>query len=153
MVPNRTFGSDMVSNRAFDSYWWSVDRTQRSGTVVITGCATGIGYACARRLSAHGFEVFAGVRRHEDTARVASFATPVVVDVTDDESVRRAAEQVSQRATSRLVGVVNNAGVSAPMPLELAAVAEVRLLAFGVDPPASCRTPTAEWRRDDLHSP
>lgn len=51
---------------------------------------------------------------------------PRVVDVTRDESVRRAAELVSQRATSRLLGVVNNAGVSAPTPLELADIGEMR---------------------------
>ena len=36
------------------------------GAVVITGASTGIGRACALRLDGADFEVFAGVRKHED---------------------------------------------------------------------------------------
>lgn len=96
------------------------------GTVVITGCSTGIGKACARRLSSHGFEVFAGVRREEDASRLVSFATPVVLDVASTESVEQAAAFVTERAHSPLVGLVNNAGTSLPAPLELVDLEDVQ---------------------------
>ena len=92
-------------------------------TVVITGCSTGIGEACALRLDAAGWRVFAGVRREEDAGRLASRASgrlePVIVDVTDAASIARASETVKARlAGARLTGLVNNAGIAIAAPLE-----------------------------------
>jgi NAD(P)-dependent dehydrogenase (short-subunit alcohol dehydrogenase family) len=92
------------------------------GSVVLTGASTGIGEACARRLDAEGFRVFAGVRRVEDGRRlqgVASRLVPVMLDVTDVKSIEDAAAAVdAEVGAAGLAGVVNNAGVAVSGPLE-----------------------------------
>lgn len=79
---------------------------------LITGANRGLGFETARRLAAAGHTVFAGardVRRGEDAARALG-ARPLRIDVTDTESVRRAAARVRDEA-GRLDVLVNNAGI------------------------------------------
>ena len=95
------------------------------GAVVITGASTGIGEACALRLARAGFHVFAGVRRPEDGAalarRVPHGLTPIRIDVTDERSIRDAAQEVKVALgpDGGLAGLVNNAGIALGGPLEL----------------------------------
>jgi NAD(P)-dependent dehydrogenase (short-subunit alcohol dehydrogenase family) len=101
------------------------------GTVVVTGASTGIGRACALSLDALGFRVFAGVRKSGDgdsLRRVGSARlTPVFIDVTDERSIIAAAQKVSREAgDAGLVGLVNNAGVAIPGPLEYLLLNELR---------------------------
>jgi NAD(P)-dependent dehydrogenase (short-subunit alcohol dehydrogenase family) len=101
------------------------------GAVVITGASTGIGRACALSLDALGFRVFAGVRKTEDgesLRRVGSpRLTPIFLDVTDEESITEAVESISQDVgETGLVGLVNNAGVAIPGPLEYLPLEELR---------------------------
>jgi NAD(P)-dependent dehydrogenase (short-subunit alcohol dehydrogenase family) len=96
---------------------------QDKGAVIITGASTGIGEACALHLDALGFRVFAGVRKEADGAALRSKGSArletVFIDVTDSESIRRASETVQTAiCDSRLVGLVNNAGISINAPLE-----------------------------------
>ncbi|MEU9076964.1 SDR family NAD(P)-dependent oxidoreductase [Kitasatospora sp. NPDC048538] len=91
--------------------------------VVITGASSGLGKACALQLSRVGFHVYAGVRRPEDGERLRAGATgrltPVVLDVTDEESVRNAVRAIAEPAgTAGLYGLVNNAGIAVTAPLE-----------------------------------
>lgn len=92
------------------------------GAVVVTGASSGIGEACARRLAAIGFEVFAGVRRPEDGERLrreVPGVTPLQLDVTDADSIAAAASAVERATAGRgLAGLVNNAGIAVPAPLE-----------------------------------
>jgi NAD(P)-dependent dehydrogenase (short-subunit alcohol dehydrogenase family) len=99
--------------------------------VVITGASTGIGAACAERLDALGMRVFAGVRRTEDgealQAKTSGRLTPLVLDVTDDAAIAAAAEQVrAATGAGGLWGLVNNAGVAVPGPMEFLPPAELR---------------------------
>ncbi len=101
------------------------------GAVVVTGASTGIGNAAAQKLDALGFEVFAGVRNDEDAERVSSEGSdrlqPLTIDVTDEGSVRAAAERVRERLGDRkLVGLVNNAGVAVTAPLEFIPIEKLR---------------------------
>jgi NAD(P)-dependent dehydrogenase (short-subunit alcohol dehydrogenase family) len=94
---------------------------QQRGAVVVTGASSGIGEACARRLAGLGFTVFAGVRKQEDGERLArgiAGVTPVAIDVTDHDSIAAAARAVSDATGGRLAGLVNNAGIAVPAPLE-----------------------------------
>lgn len=91
--------------------------------VLITGTSSGIGRACALHLGAKGYHVFAGVRRQEDGRSLRSASshrlTPVVVDVTDGESIAAARDQVAgDVGEAGLVGLVNNAGTTVPCPVE-----------------------------------
>jgi NAD(P)-dependent dehydrogenase (short-subunit alcohol dehydrogenase family) len=70
-----------------------------------------------------GFRVFAGVRREEDGAALRQVASerlrPIHIDVTDTDSILDASRVVSDGvADSRLLGVVNNAGVAITGPTE-----------------------------------
>jgi 2-dehydro-3-deoxy-L-rhamnonate dehydrogenase (NAD+) len=83
-------------------------------TAVVTGAATGIGEAIARRLSAAGAVVaIADIDLHaaEATAAAVDQAFPVQLDVTSDPSIRAAVGAVLAR-TGRIDIWVNNAGVA-----------------------------------------
>jgi NAD(P)-dependent dehydrogenase (short-subunit alcohol dehydrogenase family) len=91
--------------------------------VVITGASTGIGRAAALHLDNLGLRVFAGVRKEQDAdalRRVASSRLqPMHLDVTDSDSILDASRIVGDYvADSRLLGLVNNAGVAITGPTE-----------------------------------
>jgi len=91
------------------------------GAVVVTGASSGIGEACARRLSQLGFHVYAGVRKREDGERLQreiAGVTPLLIDVVDARSIADAAASVEAQTGGRLAGLVNNAGVAVPAPIE-----------------------------------
>ena len=70
--------------------------------VLVTGASTGIGEACAVRLAAHGWRVWAGVRREGDAPEGTE---AVLLDVTDEEHIRAAAGAIPQLDVN-LVGAV-----------------------------------------------
>ena len=91
--------------------------------ILITGASTGIGEGCARWFDARGHRVFAGVRREEDGARLKAGAsdrlTPVLLDVTDEASLRSSCTQIASSGEGEgLDGLVNNAGIAVAGPLE-----------------------------------
>ena len=94
----------------------------KNQSVVVTGVSTGIGWGISKILIANGFQVYGSVRRQTDADRlVDEFGgafTPLVMDVTDRESVNRAALQVEEQLGSKtLTGLVNNAGIAINGPL------------------------------------
>jgi NAD(P)-dependent dehydrogenase (short-subunit alcohol dehydrogenase family) len=92
------------------------------GAVMITGSSTGIGRACALRLDRAGFRVFAGVRKDADgeslRAESSERLEPLICDVVDAATISAAAERVREATDGRLAGLVNNAGVAVPGPVE-----------------------------------
>jgi NAD(P)-dependent dehydrogenase (short-subunit alcohol dehydrogenase family) len=82
-------------------------------TVLVTGASSGIGAACAVRLRDRGWRVLAGVRR-EGTAPEGT--EEVLVDVTDPPPLE----------LDSLDGLLNNAGVAVPGPLEFLPPDELR---------------------------
>ena len=100
--------------------------------VVITGASTGIGAACAVELDRRGFRVFAGVRKDDDGERLRQQTSerlvPVMLDVTDAEMIAAAAESVENAVgDAGLAGLVNNAGIVVPGPLEVIPIDKLRL--------------------------
>lgn len=92
-------------------------------SVLITGASTGIGRATALRMEAVGWHVFAGVRREEDaeSLRDASCGrlVPLRFDITSSEQVATMAEGLAaELGDNGLDGLVNNAGITIPCPLE-----------------------------------
>ena len=96
----------------------------------MTGASSGIGEACARRLTNAGFQVFAGVRKPEDGERLRNDVpgvTPIVIDVTDQGAIASAAREVSEAVGAQgLAGLVNNAGIAVPAPLEYQPIDDFR---------------------------
>jgi NAD(P)-dependent dehydrogenase (short-subunit alcohol dehydrogenase family) len=92
-------------------------------SVLLTGSSTGIGRATALRLDAAGWRVFAGVRKEEDATSLRAAGserlTPVMLDVTDADAISAAAAMLGDElGGAGLDGLVNNAGVAIPSPLE-----------------------------------
>ena len=109
-------------------------REEGKRAILITGTSTGIGKACALYLDSIGFKVFAGVRREADGDALRKNAsdrlTPVLMDVTDSESIDSALKFVSgEVGDDSLAGLVNNAGIiTASGLLEFLPIAEIRNL-------------------------
>ena len=100
-------------------------------SVVVTGVSTGIGYATAADLCRRGYRVFGSVRRVEQgealRGELGERFQPLLLDVTDEAAVRRAAEQVREAlAGTGLFGLVNNAGLCDPGPLSIQPAEVVR---------------------------
>jgi NAD(P)-dependent dehydrogenase (short-subunit alcohol dehydrogenase family) len=90
--------------------------------VVITGASTGIGYALAQELIAHGYHVVGTVRKQEDAERLRAELggrmNTVLMDVADDEEVQRAAAEITAIVGERgVAALVNNAGIAIAGPL------------------------------------
>lgn len=102
-----------------------------SQAVVITGTSSGIGKAAALALAEKGFDVFAGIRRKSDgealRAASAGRVSPVIIDITNPELIAAAVAQVEEATgDAGLAGLVNNAGIGAPWPMELVPLEEFR---------------------------
>lgn len=88
-----------------------------SGAVFITGASTGIGAATALHFAALGHRVFAGVRKVEDgealQRRGGALVVPVMIDVTNADSIVSAAQMVGAAVgVGGLGALVNNAGIA-----------------------------------------
>jgi NAD(P)-dependent dehydrogenase (short-subunit alcohol dehydrogenase family) len=87
-------------------------------TAFVTGASAGIGEATARALLAAGYRVFAGARRLDRMAALATAgATLLKLDLTDDASIVAAAETIKREA-GRIDVLVNNAGYGSYGALE-----------------------------------
>jgi NAD(P)-dependent dehydrogenase (short-subunit alcohol dehydrogenase family) len=91
--------------------------------VLITGASSGIGQTCAAGLAREGYHIYGTFRSLPATD--CPF-TPLLMDVTSDESVHRAVGQVLAEQ-GRLDAVINNAGFALAGPVEGVSLAEVRM--------------------------
>lgn len=99
--------------------------------LAITGASTGIGYAAAAWAVGHGARVYAGVRTRADARRLEEAfkdrVHPLLMDVTDEAACAAAAAEIAKAQNgARLLGLVNNAGVSVPGPLLHLSTADLR---------------------------
>lgn len=101
--------------------------------ILITGTSTGIGRATALQLDQLGYQVFATVRNERDAQSLSEQGsdklTPILVDVTDENSINQAKEHISQfTGDAGLWGLVNNAATAFTSPLEFAPLNELHWL-------------------------
>jgi NAD(P)-dependent dehydrogenase (short-subunit alcohol dehydrogenase family) len=98
-------------------------------TVLVTGASSGIGRATVRRLDQAGWKVFAGVRKEEDAAALRAEGSarlePLLLDLTDPEAIAAAATRIGIEPGG-LDGLVDNAGVAVPGPLETMPIEDFR---------------------------
>lgn len=90
--------------------------------VVVTGVSTGIGWGATKVLTKAGHRVFGSVRNDADAVRMqnefGTNFTPLKFDVTNEQAVRAGAKIVRDALGGRkLMGLVNNAGISVVGPL------------------------------------
>ncbi|MEY2577200.1 MAG: hypothetical protein QOI49_24 [Verrucomicrobiota bacterium] len=85
-------------------------------TVLVTGANKGIGFEVARQLARQGFRVFLGARNEKaggaaaEKLREEGDVIFLKIDISDTNSIRGAAEELS-RQSDRLDVLVNNAGI------------------------------------------
>lgn len=101
----------------------------RERAIVVTGANGGIGVPLVEQLARKGFRVFAAMRQtgngatHLQEGRV----VPIELDVTREESIRAAADEIAARSgPGGLAGLVNMAGVLVSGPMELVPFDEFR---------------------------
>src|ERR671910_3270035 len=97
-----------------------------SKAVLITGCSSGIGWATAERLVDVGWRVYATAHSVEKMAPLEQRGCGLLpLDVTDEDSMRSAVDEVERRDGP--VGVlVNNAGYSQSGAVESVPMEKVR---------------------------
>jgi NAD(P)-dependent dehydrogenase (short-subunit alcohol dehydrogenase family) len=99
-------------------------------SVLITGASTGIGRATALQLDEAGWKVLAGVRKESDADSLREAGSeriaPLILDITEAEQIAAAAARIEAEAEGGLDGLVNNAGVAIPGPLETLAIEDFR---------------------------
>lgn len=83
--------------------------TRRS--ILITGCSSGIGLACARALNARGWRVLATARNGEDIQRLIEEegVEALPLELSDPASVSACAEEALMRTDDKLFALFNNA--------------------------------------------
>ncbi len=89
-------------------------------TVFITGCSSGIGYHCAKRLKEEReFDVIVSARKEEDVEKLISegFET-VLMDLNDSNSIKRGFDEVLLKSDKRVYALFNNAGFGQPGAVE-----------------------------------
>ena len=87
--------------------------------ILITGCSTGIGYCVARGLQARGYRVFATARRAESVeALQAEGLESLLLDLDDSSSIKRAVDEILNRAGGKLFAVFNNGAFGLPAAVE-----------------------------------
>lgn len=89
------------------------------GSILITGCSSGIGENAAYGLRDRGWRVFASCRQMEDCARLAGegFEAPCI-DYTDADSIKNGLGEVLKAADGRLDAVFNNGAHGLPGAVE-----------------------------------
>ncbi len=97
-----------------------------SKAVLITGCSSGIGWASAERLVDVGWKVYATARNVEKITPLEQRGCELLpLDVTDEDSMRSAVDEVERREGA--VGVlVNNAGYSQSGAVEAVPMEKIR---------------------------
>lgn len=97
--------------------------------ILISGASTGIGKSTAIHLARLGHTVWAGVRSEksaEDIRRLnVQGLSPVLLDVTDDRSVREAVGRI-RKESGVLHALINNAGIVVSGPVEAVSIDEWR---------------------------
>ncbi|MFD0981568.1 SDR family oxidoreductase [Tropicimonas aquimaris] len=88
-------------------------------SILITGCSSGIGLACAHDLKARGWRVFATCRRQEDCARLETDGLESFrLDYTDVDSISAAVAKATARTGGTLDALFNNGAFAVPGALE-----------------------------------
>ena len=88
-------------------------------SILITGCSSGIGLACAIGMKARGWRVFATVRNTQDQARLEALGLEaLLMDYRESASVQACTREVSKRTDGKLSALFNNGAYGQPGAVE-----------------------------------
>jgi len=88
-------------------------------TILITGCSSGIGYACAKGMKARDWRVFATARKDDDIKRLETEGLETFyLDYADAGSVTACADDVANRTGGKLDALFNNGAYGQPGAVE-----------------------------------
>lgn len=91
----------------------------RPGTILISGCSSGIGYAAVVTLNKRGWRVFAGARADKDLRMLRDHGLEAVqLDMDEPASITAAVETVLASTGGQLDALFNNAGFGQPGAVE-----------------------------------
>jgi len=98
-------------------------KTNLMKAVIVTGTSAGLGKSIALHLDKLGYKVYAGVRKLTDGEELkkqsSSNLQPVIIDVTDENSIISAKELIEKEIHNySSLALVNNAGVAFGSPVE-----------------------------------
>lgn len=110
----------------------TIEKTNLTQSVLITGASSGIGKASAIYLANSGIIVYAGVRKESDKQKLLEEGLPnlhpVILDVCKQQSIDDTLKLISKESAGNIFSLVNNAGLSLNGPLELLPLDDIRKL-------------------------
>jgi NAD(P)-dependent dehydrogenase (short-subunit alcohol dehydrogenase family) len=97
-------------------------------SILITGCSSGIGYACAHGMQERGWHVLAAARKKADITRLKSEGLEVLsLDYQDPKSIAKCADEALKRTDGKLDALFNNGGYGQPGAVEDVPMKALRL--------------------------
>ncbi len=88
-------------------------------SILITGCSSGIGYYCAKKLRSDGYRVFATARNPKDVDRLlCEGLESFQLDLNDSTSITNAVKEVKRRTNGSLFALFNNGAYGQPGAVE-----------------------------------
>ncbi|MDD5328851.1 MAG: SDR family oxidoreductase [Sulfuricella sp.] len=91
----------------------------KNGSILITGCSSGIGHCVALGLARRGYRVFAAARKADDVRALQAIGLESVeLDLADSASIHRAVDEVLSRTAGQLYALFNNGAYGQPGAVE-----------------------------------
>jgi NAD(P)-dependent dehydrogenase (short-subunit alcohol dehydrogenase family) len=89
-------------------------------SILITGCSSGIGLACAHEMKTRGWRVFATARKPDDIKRLRDGVgvESLYLDYAEPASIKAAAEEVLAATGGKLAALFNNGAYGQPGAVE-----------------------------------
>lgn len=96
-----------------------MDDLDHKGSVLITGCSSGIGKVAAKGLRNRGYRVFATARKNTDVEQLANEGFEALqLDLSDSASIQLAVQTVFERTEGKLDALFNNGAFGQPGAVE-----------------------------------